>query len=92
VVLRTIYVWGIARTARAHTLRGLLADVSDVDRRAVLDVDRVGALKEVNLLGDAAAAFEAAVRRPPASDALSLVNGFDPRSPAALGGLRRGQL
>jgi len=65
VTLRTVYVRGIARSARAHTLRGLLAHAGEVNRRAVVDVDRFGDLTAITLLDYSAAAFAPPSRASP---------------------------
>jgi len=92
ITLTTVLVSGVGREARAHCLRGLVADLTGVHVDRLVDLDRFGSTAAVTLEVSAAAAFASAVRGLPAAAGLTLLDGVSSWSPAVLGPVRHRQL
>ena len=82
----------MTRDAPPQRLRGLLADLTGVHVRSIVDVRRVGAGTAVPRAATGVAAFTAVLGVGAAGGVLTVLPGADPSSPAMLGPRRRSQL
>ena len=92
LTLETIYFSGVTRDAPPRRLRGLLADLTGIHARPIVDVRQVRVAIAVTLAATGVPAFPAALGVGAAAGVLTLLPGADPSSPAMLGPRRRAQL